>query len=137
MLTPAKNRWNSIHITIILGFIFIAYMIYSLTVAIYRNYQIQLVIENFKEENKRLEKENQEKLANYQYYISEKYIDKMAKLHLGLINPGEEVIIIPKTIDVAEIIKQDEKEKKEAKLSQLSQFQKWYRFIFIENPWKK
>src|SRR3989339_1236829 len=125
-----EKTWNPTHIIIIAGFIFIAYMLYALTVSIYRNYQIQLVIDNFENENKQLEKENQEKLSNYQYYISEKYIDKMAKLQLGLINPGEEVIVIPKTIDIKDVLLEEEKEKKETQRSTLSPFDKWFKFIF-------
>lgn len=131
-----QKSFNPIHIGIIAGFIFIAYMLYALTVSIYRNYQIQLVIDNFESENKKLEQENQEKLANYQYYISEKYIDKMAKLHLGLINPGEEVIVIPKPIDLSEVIKEEEKEKKENQLKTLSPLERWFNFFFVENQWK-
>ncbi len=132
-----QGRLNTIHIAIIGGFIFIAYMLYALTVSIYRNYQIQIVIEKFEKENQQLEEENQQKLANYQYYISEKYVDKIAKLHLGLINPGEEVIVIPEAIDLSELLLEEEQLKKEAKLAKLSPVKRWFNFIFKQNMWKE
>jgi hypothetical protein len=38
--------------------------------------------------------ENRLKTEDYLYFTSEEYIDKIAKQNLGLINAGEEVIII-------------------------------------------
>ena len=60
----------------------------------------------------------------------------MAKLHLGLINPGEEVIVIPEPIDLSQIILEEEKEKRTAKIATLTPLEKWFRFFFEDNPWK-
>ena len=79
---------------IIVGFVIVAYMLYNLTVSIYENYQIDAHIQGFEEKNTELEEENLEKIESYQYYTSGQYIEKIAKQNLGLINPGEQVIVI-------------------------------------------
>jgi hypothetical protein len=51
-------------------------------------------IEAFESENQTLQQENNQKMQDYLYFTSEEYIDKVAKQNLGLINPGEEVIVV-------------------------------------------
>ncbi len=67
---------------------------YSLTKNVYNSYQIDKYIEEFEMENLSLEDENRVKTEDYLYFTSEEYIDKIAKQNLGLVNPGEEVIIL-------------------------------------------
>ena len=38
--------------------------------------------------------ENKQKTEDYLYFTSDEYIDKIAKQNLGLVNQGEEVIIL-------------------------------------------
>lgn len=79
---------------IIVEFTLVAYLIYSLTRNVYNSYLVDRYIETFEQENVLIAEENRKKTEDYLYFTSEEYIDKIAKQNLGLINPGEEVIII-------------------------------------------
>ena len=81
-------------VIIIAGFVLVAYMLYSLTVSIYESYQIDQHITNFEQKNDKLRDENLKQLEDFKYYTSHQYIDKIAKENFGLVNPGEEVIIL-------------------------------------------
>jgi len=81
-------------IIIIFEFLLVAYLIYSLTKNVYNSYLVDRYIETFERENAMIADENQKKNDDYLYFTSQEYIDKIAKQNLGLINPGEEVIIV-------------------------------------------
>lgn len=116
---------------IIAEFCLVAYLIYSLTSNVYQGYQIDKYIEQFEEENKRIAMENAQRSADYEYYTSEQYIDKIAKQNLGLINPGEEVIVIaPEDKMLMENEAEAAEEARELSIYALSNPQKWWRFFF-------
>src|SRR3989338_5814460 len=79
---------------IIFEFVLVSYLLYSLTKNVYNSYRVDKYIENFENENALIEEENRQKNADYLYFTSEEYIDKIAKQNLGLVNPGEEIIIL-------------------------------------------
>lgn len=121
---------------IIVGFVIVAYMLYNLTVSIYENYQIDAHIQGFEEKNTELEEENLEKIESYQYYTSGQYIEKIAKQNLGLINPGEQVIVI--TEDDNDTILEAEYEETQTLVmrNSWSNARKWVEFFLNENPFK-
>jgi hypothetical protein len=83
--------------------------------------------------------ENKQKEADYSYYSSDAYIEKIAKQNLGLVNPGEEVIVIPSSVSgstgvvggTAEEIDDD------VRVQPLSNPQKWWKFFFDIQQEKK
>lgn len=79
---------------IIIEFFLVAYLLYSLTKNVYNSYQVDKYIEAFESENQLLAQENDQKMQDYLYFTSEEYIDKIAKQNLGLVNSGEEVIVV-------------------------------------------
>lgn len=83
---------------IIIEFCLVAYLLYSLTKNVYNTYQVDKYIEAFEMENEMLENENRQKTEDYLYFTSGEYIDKIAKQNLGLVNPGEEVIIVASNV---------------------------------------
>ncbi len=83
---------------IIIEFLLVGYLIYSLTKNVYNSYTVDKYITTFESENLRIESENRQKTEDYLYFTSEEYIDKIAKQNLGLINQGEEVIIISEAV---------------------------------------
>jgi len=88
---------HSSHLTkviIIVEFVLVAYLIYSLTKNVYNSYVVDGYIDSFEQENTLLVDENKRKTADYLYFTSSEYIDKIAKQNLSLVNPGEEVIVI-------------------------------------------
>lgn len=107
-------------------------MVYSLTKNVYNSYQVDEYIETFKEENARIEAENKQKSEDYLYFTSEEYIDKIAKQNLGLVNPGEEVIILSPEVLDEEINEDVALNDDVARYSGLSNSEKWWQFFFGE-----
>jgi len=94
---PAPQSNNSpffVQAVILIGFGIAAYLMFSLATSVYKNYLIDQHIKSFEEENVRLAAENLQKKEDYDYYISEAYLEKTAKESLSLKKPGEEVIIL-------------------------------------------
>jgi cell division protein DivIC len=117
---------------IIVEFILVAYLLYSLTKNVYSSYQIDKYISSFEQENASIEQENRQKNEDYLYFTSEEYIDKIAKQNLGLVNPGEEVIIVS-----PEALAQDTEENSDeavdyAKSPKVSNPQAWWNFFFAD-----
>lgn len=117
---------------IIIEFVLVAYLVYSLTKNVYNSYQVDEYIETFKEENARIEAENKQKSEDYLYFTSEEYIDKIAKQNLGLVNPGEEVIILSPEVLDEEINEDVALNDDVARYSGLSNSEKWWQFFFGE-----
>lgn len=85
---------------IIVEFLLVAYLVYSLTKNVYDSYKNDQVIAHFQDENDKFEEENKQKTGDYLYFTSQEYIDRIAKQNLGLVNRGEEVIILsPDVLD--------------------------------------
>jgi len=112
-----------------------AYLLYSLTVAFYKSHQIDIYIQDFEKENTRIEEENKKLIEEFDYVTSEAYIDKILKQDKGLINPGEEVIVIASNLngETGEATSTLDKFGKRD-LSNLSNVDKWRLFIFEDNP---
>ncbi|MBL4693952.1 septum formation initiator family protein [Candidatus Gracilibacteria bacterium] len=86
---------------IVVEFMLVSYLLYSLTRNVYNSYQVDKLIDAFEVENSFISDENRQKSDDYLYFASPEYIDKIAKQNLGLVNSGEEVIILsPDVLDV-------------------------------------
>lgn len=131
-----ENPFGLARLILIIGFFVVAYMLYNLTVSIYDNYQIEQHIAEFENRNAELSTENNEKLEDFQYYSSPEYIEKIAKQNLGLINEGENVIIIPDE----DLIILSENEDAAAAYEEIRAAwpnpKKWWKFFFSYNPYK-
>jgi cell division protein FtsB len=130
------EQFGVMRIVLIVGFLVVAYMLYNLTVSIYDNYQIEQHIAAFETRNEQLELENQQKLADFQYYTSQEYIEKIAKTNLGLISPGENVIIIPDDDFVVLTEDEDLAMVSEQIRDSWPNHKKWWMFFFNYNPFK-
>lgn len=133
---PYSESYSITKIIIIAGLVMVAYMIYSLTVSIYGSYQIDQHIANFEAKNEKIRQENLQKLDDYKYYTSEAYIDKIAKQNLGLVNPGEEVVVLTEgeTISLPEM--EEKMIAKQRSMANWGNPKKWWHFVFDENPYK-
>ena len=117
-------------IIIIVEFLLIAYLIYSLTKNVYNSYKVDQYIEEFETENTVIETENRQKTEDYLYFTSEEYIDKIAKQNLGLVNSGEEVIILSSNITLDETDNDENSANNFAKHSGTSNSGQWWNFFF-------
>jgi len=127
---------NFTKMVIIGEFFLVSYLLYTLTVSVYKSYQIDQHIKTFEVENARIEDENRKKSEEYDYYSSDAYIEKMAKQNLGLVNAGEEVIIIPSdNVKSSGLVGDGGAENGVSSGSGLSNSQKWWKFFFdLEKP---
>ncbi|MBT4916915.1 hypothetical protein HON58_00575 [Candidatus Peregrinibacteria bacterium] len=117
-------------IIIIVEFVLVAYLIYSLTRNVYNSYQIDQYIESFEDENLTIEVENREKTDDYLYFTSEQYIDRIAKQNLGLVNPGEEVLILSPDVLDPDLDASESGLNDFAKHSGSSNANSWWEFFF-------
>jgi hypothetical protein len=117
---------------VIIGeFFLVSYLLYTLTVSVYKSYQIDQHIKNFEAENAKIEAENRQKSEEFDYYSSDAYIEKIAKQSLGLVNPGEEVIILPSTTTGTSGIVGGTADVQDSSGQQSgSNAQKWWKFFF-------
>lgn len=127
-----QHTSHTTKLVIIALFLVVSFLLYSLTASVYKAYQIELHIKNYEKENARIAEENRVKSEDYEYYSSDAYIEKIAKQNLGLVNPGEEVIIIPnESIDASGIVGGlDSDEESDYDYVGLSNSQKWWKFFF-------
>ncbi|MBU1446518.1 septum formation initiator family protein [Patescibacteria group bacterium] len=135
-MQPKSDQPSNFTNFVIIGLILMsAYLLYSLTLAFYKSYQIDIYIKDFERENERIDKENTALFDEYDYVTSDAYIDKILKQNKGLVNPGEDVIIIAsnsgKLDDEASF---DYDSFGERDYSGMSNIEKWQLFIFEENP---
>lgn len=110
----------------IIGFIVMAYTLFSLSKVVWRNYQIEKETRDLKEEIEILEEENQHLLNLITYFKTDVYQEKEARKRLGYKKPGEEVILVPSVED-----KTDTSEKFEETKSRKN-WQLWWDFFFKE-----
>lgn len=77
------------------GFFFFFYMFFSLATSIYQDYKLESEIDTFKNIIDHLAETADQKPADLKYLQSDQYKDRYAKENLGLLNPGEKLIILP------------------------------------------
>lgn len=130
MLINFNPTSNVAKLIIVVELILVIYLLNTLIVSVYRGYQIDKVIDLFETENRRIEEDNRKKTEDFEYFTSQNYIDKIAKQNLGLINPGEQVIVLssqnlPKP---GQILSSDEST--DNILVDLENKDKWWYFFF-------
>lgn len=124
---------NFTTLIIVIEFSLVSYLLYSLTKNVYNSYQVDQVIESFQRENALIEEENRKKNEDYLYFTSEEYINKIAKQNLGLIDKGEEVIIL--TPDVVKQLNSDDESIDDgvgglSRRKRMSNPEQWWDFFF-------
>lgn len=128
MITPQISRTTKI--ILVSEFILLAYMLYVLSTSLYKSYQVDVFIKSAEEENAKLEHANNLLIEDYEYFSSDSYKEKIAKQNLGLVRPGEEVIILAPDNKIYT----SEVDRAAAAASQyyngLSNPRKWYLFFF-------
>lgn len=120
---------------VIIGLILLsAYLLYTLTLAFYRSHNIDVHISDFEEKNKKIEEENKKLLEEYEYVTSDAYIDKKLKENMGLVNPGEELIVITSDLPQEEDDPYNIEGINKRDYDNMSNTEKWRIFVFVDNP---
>lgn len=121
---------NITKLIIVVELILVIYLLNTLTVSVYRGYQIDQVIKQFEQDNNRIADDNRKKSEDYDYFTSPNYIEKIAKQNLGLVNPGEEVIVLPASSTDQTNTSSAQTGQESPDLIDLSNDQKWWLFFF-------
>lgn len=128
MITPQVSRTTKI--ILIVEFILLAYMFYVLSTSLYKSYQVDKFIQQASLENDKLEKANSLLAEDYEYYSSDAYKEKIVKQNLGLVRPGEEVIILAAGNDSYGTPEEAAQDAVTKYYNSLSNPKKWYLFFF-------
>ncbi|MFA5830073.1 MAG: septum formation initiator family protein [Candidatus Gracilibacteria bacterium] len=116
---------------IIVEFLVVSYLLYTLTVSVYKSYQIDQHIATFMSDNEKIALDNKQKELDYGYYSSNAYVEKIAKQNLGLVKPGEQVIVIPSSdLPVNGADQNNGTNTSDLAVRSLSNPQKWWKFFF-------
>lgn len=130
MALSLHHTSNFTKMVIIAEFFIVSYLLYTLTVSVYKSYQIDQYINNFQQENNRIAQENREKEEEYAYVTSDAYIEKMGKQILGLAYQGEKVIVIPKSEFTANGDAADSLDENNFQRKSANNFHQWWKFFF-------
>ncbi len=79
----------------IVGFLIMAWTLFSLSKVVWKNYQSEKETKLLKEETELLQEENQQLRNLIAYYKTDAYREKEARLRLGYKKPGEQVVLVP------------------------------------------
>jgi cell division protein FtsB len=90
-----RTKSFTFQLVVIGGFVFFIYMFFTLATSIYRDFKLESEIEKFEQDINNLADMAQQKPEDVDYFASIEYKDRYAKESLGLLNPGEKLIIIP------------------------------------------
>ncbi|MCF7844491.1 MAG: hypothetical protein K9M03_01525 [Kiritimatiellales bacterium] len=81
-------------LTIVIGLTVVGFMAFGLALSYYRNVLFEQTLANIGVHNDILRSDIEQGYRDLEYFRSSQYKDKYAKENLGLVNPGEKVLII-------------------------------------------
>lgn len=87
-------------VTIVSGLAVVGLMAFGLALSYYKNVIFDRQLDLVQERNKRLQQDIVDGYAELKYLESEQYKDKYAKENLGLLKPGEKVLLIDRPTDI-------------------------------------
>lgn len=94
----------------------------------YRFFRINQEIKGLKQKIADIEKSNEELSKMREYYQSEEFLEREARLKLNLTKPGEKLIIIKQKEESPE----EKIEEKKAIAKEISNIQRWWDYFFNE-----
>ena len=108
------------------------YLLFTLGVSEYKNYKIQKYIDEFDFKNQKIALENQNLNSELSYFNSPEYQEKIAKQNLGLVNPGEKVLVIQVQDSLSETQRYEKalEESRLQRISVLPNYRKWWYYLF-------
>lgn len=125
----------SSQIVIISLFIVFFAILFSLMNLIYNDYQSEIMIKKFQEDNQRYQEQNKLKMFEYVRSNLRLVLEKVKKESSNEINPGEQVIVLHtddtqrslfETTKASEL----QQQKPEERYKDLPNIQKWWHFFF-------
>ena len=83
-------------LTIMVGLLVVAAMAFGLALSYYKNILFDKQLASMQHKNDKLKQQIEAGYGTLAYYQSARYKDKYAKENLGLVNPGEKILILVK-----------------------------------------
>lgn len=87
-------------LTIVIGLAVVGFMAFGLAISFYRNALFEQTLLNISKQNDALRGRIAAGYQDLEYYRSTQYKDKYAKENLGLVSPGEKILIITEETNV-------------------------------------
>lgn len=97
-------------LTIVIGLAVVGFMAFGLALSFYRNALFEETLKNIEVQNAELRATIDEGYRSLEYYQSAQYKDKYAKENLGLVQPGEKILIITEPLQVVSLETASEEE---------------------------
>ncbi len=122
--------------TIVIGLCVVGLMAFGLALSYYKNVLFDQQLISMQERNAKLKAEITAGYQNFEYLKSSQYKDKYAKESIGLLNPGEKVLIFtqkPEAVQVAAVGELTEEEKQavyEENLRNIRVLDHWRLYLF-------
>ena len=88
-------------VTIVVGLTVVGFMTFGLALSFYRNVLFDQTLDHLNTKNDELRLRIEDGRHQLEYYKSAQYKDKYAKEHLGLVNPGESILVITEKDDTS------------------------------------
>lgn len=119
-----KSKWF-----LMLSIVVIAYFFWALGKMAWQNYQVNQQIKKLEDEVVQIENDNQKLSDLISYFQTETFKEQEAREKLGLVLPGEKVLVFPgndknTNNDIIETITKDDEEDNQPN------YKKWWSFFF-------
>lgn len=98
-----------------------------------RNYDLQKEVDSMTRQQRLLELETDNLTYEQRYYKSDEYKELAVRERLGLVKPGEKVVILPPNSEAAKRADSTITNRQSAVIVPPSNFQQWMNFIFGGN----
>lgn len=108
------------------------YLLFTLIISEYKNYKVQRYIDDFDLRNQKIAAQNVELNNDLSYFNSPEYQEKIAKQNLGLINPGEKVLVIQVEDSLSETQRYEKAllQSEIQRIESLPNYKKWWYYLF-------
>jgi len=123
-------------LTIVIGLTVVGFMAFGLALSFYRNVLFDQTLDTITTQNQAIREGIDLGYGDLEYYHSSQYVDKEAKEMLGLVSPGEKVLIITNRPKIQNVPENDltPTEQQEATyfelLRQMPTLEHWNLFLF-------
>lgn len=84
-------------LTLLTGLPIVGIMAFSLFYSFYQNLLFEKTLQELEDKNRQIAENIEQGYRDIEYYRSSQYKDKIAKENLGLLNPGEKILLITET----------------------------------------
>ena len=127
----ARHRWLTTNNLVIVVALFIAASwAWGSVGVLQRNYALQREVDSKHRQLRLLELENDTLRFQQKYYQSEEYQELEVRRRLGLVFPGEKVLVLPPNTAAAKAAGAQPTEQRRAPATQPSNAERWVQFLF-------